>query len=67
MKVNELSRDQLIELKQFYLSQYHDNISYGELANIDNIVSDDEVYIEYDGIEFVNDDFMCSAYDYPNE
>lgn len=66
MKVTELTRDELTELKQRYLmekrdKEHEDEPSYGELAAIDELVSDDEVYAEYDYIDFVKDDFFCNS------
>ena len=65
MTVRELNRDQLIELKQAYLTQKLDEqgegISYGELAEADELVSDAEIFEEYAGTDFVPDDFTCSA------
>ena len=58
MNVHELSREQLTQLKEHYYNARHpEGVSYGELADIDELVSDDEVFTEYEGIEFVPDDF----------
>jgi hypothetical protein len=63
--VKELTREQLIELKQNYLTQKMDekgeSPSYGELAEADQTVTDDEIYAEYDGTMFSDDDFLCSC------
>jgi hypothetical protein len=75
--VRELNRDQLVELKQNYLTRldeegtlnevlYNDpddesGLSQGELANADNLVPDDVVFNEYEGTMFHNDDFFCTA------
>lgn len=62
MSVEELSREQLIELKQnYYCNVLNNNASYGELADIDNLVSDEEIFKEYSGVIFTNDDFFCSC------
>lgn len=69
MNVAELNRDQLIELKQSYLEVLNESgeheevvgVSYGELANADEIVPDDVIFDYYDGIIFTEDDFFCSA------
>ena len=59
MTVRELSREQLEILKQDYFVQRHgENISYEELANIDNLVSDDEVFEYYGDVWFVEEDFF---------
>ncbi len=74
MDVHELSRDQIVELKCNYLTKLADESSYAEvlncdynepsywdLANADDIVPDDVVFREYEGVCFVNDDFFCTA------
>lgn len=74
MDVRDLSREQLVELKQRYLTQLADDGSYAEvldcdyddpsyqdLANADEIVPDDVIYRNYEGVYFVNNDFSCSA------
>ena len=63
MTVYDLNRDQLTELKQQY---YEDEVvgyslSYDELANIDSLVSDEEIYKRHEGTYFVPDDFASSA------
>ena len=68
MKVNELSREQLTELKQNYLTEIcdkrtGDGVSYWELANVDELVSDKEVFDFYAGTDFVDEDFFCSGHD----
>lgn len=74
MLVRELNREQLQELKGNYFTDLvnegtfaevigrdYDAPSYGDLADIDEIVSDEFIFEHYDGITFVNDDFFCSA------
>ena len=65
MTFDELSRDQKYELKQRILISRADKSpegpSYGELADADEIVSDDEARKWAEGIEFSPDDFLCSA------
>ena len=61
MGVRELNRGELIKLKQnYYCNELGNNASYGELANIDNIVTDEEIFNFYDYIDFVKDDFFCN-------
>ena len=60
MSVKDLTREQLIELKQKYYTERNENVSYGELADIDNLVSDNEVFEEYEHITFVAEDFLCN-------
>lgn len=61
MNVEELNRGQLTFLKQNYYTQKQDEknkgVSYGELANIDDLVSDEEIYEKYSGTYFVEEDF----------
>lgn len=62
MTVYDLNRDQLEELKtRYYADKVGRDISYDEIYNIDELVSDSEIYEEYAGTDFVPDDFFCSA------
>lgn len=58
MKVTELSRDQLVELKQHYLCDTSYHVYTSELADADNIISDEEIFEEYADTEFTEDDFI---------
>ena len=60
MSVYELSKNQLIELKQYYLCEVQENVSYGELCDADDIVSDEEIFQAYSCTDFSSDDFMCA-------
>lgn len=57
MSYNELNRDQILALKQNYLVRTKDNVSYNELAEADNLVSDEELEQEYKNVNFVEEDF----------
>lgn len=65
MTVRELSDDQLVELKQrmaddeIYATEGR-GASYGELAAAESI-PDERVFDLYDGVDFSNDDFLCTA------
>ena len=74
MDVHDLSREQLIELKQNYLTQLadegsfaevldvdYDEPSYRDIAMADEIVPDCVIFKNYEGVCFVPDDFFCSA------
>lgn len=74
MTLQELSKDQLHELKERYLMELadegtfaevlgvdYDEPSYEDLSNADDIVPDDVIEREYEGICFVEDDFFCTA------
>lgn len=61
MGVEELSKSQLESLKQDYLLNvlYEAKpVSWGMLADADTIVSDEEVFEYYGGIEFSPDDLF---------
>lgn len=59
--VYDLSRDQLVELKQTYLCQLMETgeecLSWGELAAADDIIPDAVIYDHYAGVTFTDDDF----------
>lgn len=58
MTVQELNRDQLEQLKRHYYEEMHpEGVSYGELAAVDELVSDTEVMEHFAGVEFVEEDF----------
>lgn len=59
MNVRELSREQLVEIKQRYLCE-RGRVSYGELSAADDMVSDAVIFDEYADTEFVEDDFMIT-------
>lgn len=74
MNVQDLSREQLVELKQRYLTQLadegsyaevldvdYDEPSYGDLADADDIVPDEIIFTHYEDTYFVPDDFFCTA------
>lgn len=59
MNVKELNRAQLLQLKANYYEDRHpEGVSYGELASVDELVSDEEVIDAYDGVNFVEEDFI---------
>lgn len=66
MKINELNRQQLQQLK----TQYYDEIlqetegrgiSYGEMFEIDNIITDEKIKNEYAGYIFTKEDFFTES------
>ena len=65
MTLQQLNRDQLLELKQRILADDYANNgeepSYEELANADELVSDAVVYLLYGDTNFSPDDFSSSA------
>ena len=59
MKASELDREQLLQLKaEYYNNRHPEGVSFGELANIDELVTDAEVIETYGGIEFTEEDFF---------
>lgn len=59
MTVYQLNRDELIELKQRYYFEKHTDVSYYEIAFIDTLVTDYEIYEKYKDTIFTEDDFFC--------
>lgn len=62
MTVKELKRQQLQELKcKYYDDVLMENeergISYGEMAEIDDIISDEKIFEEFAGYCFTDEDF----------
>ena len=58
MSVHELNREQIICLKQSILCDRDITTDWLYLAQADNIISDEEVYNEYNGVIFTEDDFI---------
>ena len=63
MSVKELNREQLEQLKIQYLDnllmeEEDRNISYGEMVNINDIVSDELIFDLYGHIMFTDEDFF---------
>lgn len=65
MTYDELNGDQRTELKQCILMERNERrgegTSYGELADADDLVSDEDARSWSEGMEFSEDDFCCSA------
>lgn len=66
MRFCDLTKDQRTEVKQRLLCERLEKDenrtpSYGELANVDEAVSDKEAEEAYAGTEFVPDDFSCGV------
>ena len=61
MKLKDLNDDQRMQLKQELLrrrlEEKGERISYGELADADTLVTDEELEAEFSDTEFVPDDF----------
>lgn len=65
MKVIELRRKQLVELKQAYLirrlEENGEMLTCSDLANADEIIPDKVVFRLFADVEFPDDDFFCRA------
>ena len=65
MNVEELTTEQKRELKERFLIEKREKagepVFWSELADIDEIVTDEEITEAYKHITFVNDDFFCTA------
>ena len=60
MTAKELNHAQLAELKARYFAEKEDrDISYDEIININEFVSDEEIFEEFADVKFTEDDFMC--------
>lgn len=57
MTVHELSKDQILALKQAYLCAHQDSVSWGELIDADSIITDKEIMEIYADTNFTEDDF----------
>lgn len=61
MTIIELNREQLTQVKQKYYTDKQAEkgagVSWGELAQIDELVTDAEIIAEFSGVNFVPDDF----------
>lgn len=62
MNVKELNRKELLELKQkiFLATQDNAPIYWSDLAYINEIISDKEVFKRYEGVSFTKEDFFCN-------
>ena len=74
--VDELTREELIELKEAYMCElvnegtYGETFgvewnepSWGEIAASDELVPDEVVFEHYSGVSFVDEDFFCNCAD----
>ena len=66
MTFEELNEEQRLELKQRILTERNEQkgegTSYGELADADDLVSDEDAKDWAEGTEFSEDDFTCSCH-----
>lgn len=61
MSISELTQEQKITMKQNLLMERYDERgetpSWGELADADTLVTDEEIEAEYGAVDFVEGDF----------
>lgn len=61
MDIRELNREQLAQVKQYYYTQKMEEqgelVYWSDLANIDELVSDEEIFEEMGYITFCEGDF----------
>ena len=58
MTIQQLTREQILQLKQAMLTEQSDTVSYGELLHADQLISDTEVTLKFYGTEFTDEDFF---------
>lgn len=58
MNIKELTKDQLSQVKQSYLCERNESVSYNDLVNADELVSDETIFNEYANTVFTEDDFF---------
>jgi hypothetical protein len=58
MNLSDLNYEQKIQLKQNILTEKSESVSYGELADADTLVTDDELEEHFGGTHFVDEDFI---------
>ena len=65
MNYSDLTGEQRLEFKQRILTDRNEargeGTSYGELANADDLVSDEDAEFHAEGVEFSPDDFSCGV------
>ena len=57
MTIRELNKEQLEQVKQHYYCENNEQVSWGELVYIDDLVSDKEIFDAYENVCFTEDDF----------
>ena len=60
MRVKDLSKDQLKELKIAYMDRKGD-LSMSEILEADELIPDEVVFLYYANYDFTPDDFSCTA------
>ena len=57
MYVEDLTDEQFEQLKVNYYAERHEDMSWADVLTINSLVSDEEIFEEYAGTDFVEDDF----------
>lgn len=58
MDIKDLTGEQLAQVKIDYLAEKQGgNVSYMQMANIDALITDAEIFNAFSGVDFVADDF----------
>ena len=58
MTIQQLNKEQILQLKQAMLTELSDTVSYGDLLHADQLISDAEVTLRFYGVEFTDEDFF---------
>jgi hypothetical protein len=61
MKLSELTKAQREELKQALLVEREGCVSFEELCNCDQLITDEELEAKWGATDFTGDDFFCTA------
>ena len=60
--LDDLRPEEITELKQsYYIDRHPEGVSYGELADVDRLVTMDELREEYGSTIFTPEDFLCNT------
>ena len=65
MKIKELEKDKITVLKVKYLLEVvspNESVDWNDIINIDEVISDSEIFNYYIGIEFNEDGSLCEKY-----
>ena len=58
MTLKDLNNKQKNQLKVDILVEKKGNVSYGEIASVDTLVTDEELEEKFGGTDFVDEDFF---------
>jgi hypothetical protein len=63
MTFSELTTEQKLELKQALLLEREESVSFEEMANCDELVTDEELEAKWGSVIFTEDDFISKCDD----